>query len=211
VLNRWLIVAGFAVAQTVFVHKASLAERPPAPPNLSALPLEVGPWKGIEDRTISADLANLKADRALSRTYVSGQGQPLVNLFIAWYQSQANANRQPHSPTVCLPAAGWKPASLERITIPVQDVSITVNRYIVQNGVSRLAVLYWYQTTRRTIASEWGLERYWLLVDAMRDHRTDTALVRVVVPVDQKGDDAAVASASEFVRQIYPQLRQRLM
>ncbi len=70
-------------------------------------------------------------------------------------------------------------------------------------------VLYWYQTPRRAIAGEWAA-KLWLVADALRDRRTDTALVRVVAWPGEGGDAAATAVAMGFARDLYPLLRECL-
>ena len=86
---------------------------------------------------------------------------------------------------------------------------ITVNRYLVANASDRAVVLYWYQTPRRVIAGEWAA-KFWLVLDAVRDKRTDTALVRLVVWSTYAGDETATSTASAFARSLYPVLRQQL-
>ncbi len=99
----------------------------------------------------------------------------------------------------------WVLAAGANVKLDTADGAITVNRYIVANQGSQAIVLYWYQTPRRVVAGEWAA-KLWLLFDAARDHRTDTALVRVVVPVLQQGDGAAVA-AEGFASSVYPLVR----
>ena len=85
-----------------------------------------------------------------------------------------------------------------------------MNRYIVNKGAERAVVLYWYQTPRRVIAGEWAA-KFWLAADAVRDQRTDTALVRVTAwPVSGGGDEAATAVAAGFAGIVYPVLREYL-
>jgi EpsI family protein len=67
-------------------------------------------------------------------------------------------------------------------------------------------VLYWYQTPRRVIAGEWAA-KLWLVADAVRDRRTDTALIRVIVWSAGGGDEAATTVASRFAGKLYPVLR----
>jgi hypothetical protein len=67
-------------------------------------------------------------------------------------------------------------------------------------------VLYWYQTPRRVVAGEWAA-KLWLVADAVRDKRTDTALVRVVIWSIPGHDHEATLEASAFVRSAYPLLR----
>ena len=86
---------------------------------------------------------------------------------------------------------------------------ITVNRYVVDKDTQSAVVLYWYQTPRRVIAGEWAT-KFWLMADALRDKRTDTALVRVTTWPSRGGDQAATALAMEFARSLYPKLREYL-
>ena len=83
--------------------------------------------------------------------------------------------------------------------------AITVNRYGVASRSERAVVLYWYQTSRRAIAGEWA-SKFWLVADALQDHRTDTALLRIVVEDQSGGDERATRTAAGFARSVYPVL-----
>jgi hypothetical protein len=48
------------------------------------------------------------------------------------------------------------------------------------------------------------------MADAVRLNRTDTALVRVVVPIVNRDEDTAVRTATDFVKSFYGTLRQYL-
>ncbi|MBC7927213.1 MAG: EpsI family protein [Bryobacteraceae bacterium] len=95
------------------------------------------------------------------------------------------------------------------ITLNTAAGTIRVNRYIVVNRGERNVVLYWYQGPRRVTAGEWEA-KLWLIADALRDKRTDTALVRVVVQSGDGGDPAATAAAASFAQHVYPLLRENL-
>jgi EpsI family protein len=83
---------------------------------------------------------------------------------------------------------------------------IEVNRYVVQKGLSRHIVLFWYQMRGRVVASEYTAKLY-LIDGAVRTNRTDGALVRVIVPVaDGTSDTAADQAAASFVRLVFPRL-----
>ena len=84
-----------------------------------------------------------------------------------------------------------------------------MNRYIVQRGEDKSLVLYWYQTPRRVIASEFDA-KFYLVLDSIRYHRSDTALVRVVVPVADGDEDAATKTAIRFVQSFFEPLREYL-
>ena len=98
-----------------------------------------------------------------------------------------------HSPLNCLPGAGWLPVRQDRTTIQVRTSGTTrdieVNNFVIEKGLDRQAVLYWYQSHGRVVASEyWG--KVYTVLDAMRHNRTDGSLVRVVVPVAGPGPEA---------------------
>jgi EpsI family protein len=84
-----------------------------------------------------------------------------------------------------------------------------VNKYVIAHGDQQSVVLYWYQSHGRAIARE--LEaKFWLVTDAIRYHRSDTALIRVMVPVVGGDRDAAEKGAADFARAVYPDLLQQL-
>jgi EpsI family protein len=220
--TRTILVPVFLLAQAALVHWATGRERAPAPPVLGAFPSAFGEWRQMSEDPIAADVAGeLRADQLLSRTYVNTAVNtaaktstlhstvPVVGLFVAWFQSQRAGASQPHSPKVCLPASGWIPAVTGEITLATAAGAITVNRYIVVNHAQRDVVLYWYEGPRRVTADEWAA-KFWLVADALRDKRTDTALVRVVAQSGDGGDQAAIAAASGFAQSLYPLLRENL-
>src|SRR5262249_40500029 len=86
---------------------------------------------------------------------------------------------------------------------------ITVNRYIVAHGSDKSLVLYWYQSRDRVVASEYTA-KFWVMADAMRLNRTDTALVRVGVPLRGDNADDATLTATDFVRSFFGELRHYL-
>jgi EpsI family protein len=230
--RRTILVPVFLLAQAALVHWAAGRERAPAPPALESFPSALGEWRQVSEDPIAADVAGeLRADRLLSRTYVNtalttvntsalhtskpdastndASARPVVGLFVAWFQSQRAGASQPHSPKVCLPASGWIPAVTGVVTLDTAAGAITVNRYIVVNHGQRDVVLYWYQGPRRVTAGEWAA-KFWLVADALRDRRTDTALVRVVAQSGDGGDRAATAAATGFARSLYPLLQESL-
>jgi EpsI family protein len=220
---RW---AGFALpvaflAQALIVNLPGAAERPPKMPDLSRFPTTLGSWDlAAEEKIDPAIEGQLGADQVFSRTYRNtalapggadmGAGAGMVNLFVAWFQSQRGGRTQPHSPKVCLPGAGWTPEESGEIQIRTPLGTIPANRYVVTSNLEQHAVvLYWYQTPRRVLAGEWE-SKFWLIPDSIRDHRTDTALVRVVVWTGKGQEAEATRTGVEFARSSYPILRKLL-
>jgi EpsI family protein len=201
-----LLVPAFLIVQFLLVGALSGREHPPPLPPTAGFPSTAGEWKLAQAQPIDeASARELKADRLISQNYVrSGTGET-ANLLMAWFRTQ-RGDKQPHSPKVCLPGSGWTPESSGDVQLSTSVGAITVNRYLVVNGPERLVALYWYQTPRRAIAGEWA-SKFWLVADGLRFHRTDTALVRVIAWSSPGRDEAATASAADFARKLYPELR----
>src|SRR5205807_4966788 len=113
-----------------------------------------------------------------------------------------------HSPMNCLPAAGWQLLTMDRAPIPADEHSIVVNRDIIQKGLDKRLVYYWYQSHSRVVASEYWSKAY-LVLDGLRLHRSDGALVRVIAPI-RESETVAERSAVDFVRALFPVLDRHL-
>ena len=199
-LTRRLIwLTGALLAGVIALHAATPAGSPPARDALAQLPARVGGWHSAGDVGIDPDsLTVLNADDYVSRAYVSGANT--ADLFIAYYASQQQGATM-HSPLNCLPAAGWEPLSTERVQIPARPAPVNATRAVIQKGLDRQLVIYWYQSHGRTIADEFSSKAY-LVLDSLRMHRSDAALVRVVTAMTDGGDRVA----SDFTQALRPLL-----
>jgi EpsI family protein len=129
---------------------------------------------------------------------------PWFSLYVGYYESQAQGNTI-HSPKNCLPGAGWEAISSEARSLSLEDRTVTVNRYILQNEGERALVLYWYQGRGRIAHDEYRVKLD-LLKDAALHRRSDEALVRIVVPVLNGDDDAAEALAVNAAQVAIPSI-----
>lgn len=197
-------------AQAFLFYTASHGQKIPLLRPLDQFPAQLGPWTLNQIGTVDKDTEDvLKADDLMSRWYVD----PSVggaSLFVAYFKTQ-QTGQSPHSPKNCLPGSGWSPSATGFVNVPIpsRGETIRVNRYIVTKGDARDIVLYWYQSQNRVIADEFAA-KFYLVTDAIRSHRSDTALVRVVVPVTGDRDDEATAKGISFVQVVYPALRDYL-
>jgi EpsI family protein len=203
-----IMVPIFLGAQALLVPWVASKEQPPPKPDFSHFKTQLGPWERVSESADDATKAQLGADRLMNSMYMQQPNGELANLFVAWFQSQRAGTSQPHSPQVCLPASGWVPESSGLIDIETSAGKITVNRYVIAKGNERAVVLYWYQTPRRVVAGEWAA-KFWLMSDAVRDKRTDTALVRVTTWANNNGDvSVATKVAVDYSQRVYPLLRE---
>jgi EpsI family protein len=206
--HKTILIPVFLASQALFVHWTAGTERPPAKPDLTRFPAQIGAWERASEIPVDAATeAQLGADRLMNSMYMKQPNGEFANVFVAWFQSQRAGASQPHSPQVCLPAAGWVPESTGTVELATSAGTITVNRYVIASGPQREVVLYWYQTPRRVVAGEWAA-KFWLMADALRDRRTDTSLVRVTTWVKDSDVDGATRTTTEFAQQLYPLLRE---
>jgi len=211
------IVTALLLVQAALLYSAIRPEVVPPSRPLESMPTSLGSWHQVQTGVIEQEVLDvLEADDILNGEYCpsnstdcTSTGFGRAGLFVASFRTQRNG-KTPHSPKNCLPGSGWVPLSSEDITIDVgRAVPITVNRYLIAYGSQRQLVLYWYQSRDRAVANEYKA-KFWVMADAIRLNRTDTALVRVIVPVVNRDEAKAQATATDFVKSFYSTLLEYL-
>ena len=157
---------------------------------LKDFPVQLGTWRqtGSDLRFDEETEKTLRADDYLSRNFVSG-GR-MASFYVGYYATQRNGATY-HSPLNCLPGSGWVMSAAARITIVPAGggAPFEANRYLVANGKDRALMVYWYQGRGRATSSEyWG--KIYTVLDSVRRHRSDGAMVRVMVPVGNSPEEA---------------------
>lgn len=199
----FIALSALLVVQAGAYYSLPTAETAPHAPPLSGFPMTANDWTMMSESKIEDEvLAVLRADDTMSRTYRSDSSRTVASLFIAYFHSQ-KSGAAPHSPKNCLPGSGWAPiaSGTVDVDIPGQSSPMTINRFVVGKGTERTLVLYWYQTAHRVVASEY-MAKIWLVLDSVRYRRSDTAIVRVVVPMPPDDPARAEGAALDFVRAI---------
>jgi EpsI family protein len=218
-IRRALIVAALLLITSAYLSVVSKSETVPIRRTFGDFPAQIGAW--VSDRPIDLEpqiLRVLGVEDYLNRVYVGPQHE-LISLYVGFYGSQRQGDTM-HSPLNCLPGAGWNPIKkrvlsidLERAAATVAEgetlpAQIRVNQIVIQKGLHRQVVIYWYQSHGRVLASEyWG--KIYTVLDAIRTNRTDGALVRVICPAsarDEHSEKTAETSAVAFVKAMFPVL-----
>jgi EpsI family protein len=186
-------------------------ERPPLRSPLADMPVQLGPWTGAPAPSIASDVVStLGVDDYVNRIYSAANAAP-VALYVGYYESQRQGDTM-HSPLNCLPGAGWQPVTRGRATLTLPgSPPIVVNQLVIEKGLDREAVMYWYQSHGRVVASEYWSKAY-LIWDALRFNRSDAALVRVISPIANEDASAHAAAdrLTQFVAVMFPQLERLL-
>lgn len=185
------------VAQAALYYGASGPRAVPLSKPLAEFPKSLGAWRFTQTAALDPESTRLlRADDYLSLDYSTPAGTG-VNLFVAYFASPRDG-RTPHSPQNCLPGAGWIWTVADTIRLAAPGTSIDVNRYVVSRGMDRAVVLYWYQSRGRVVAGEFRAAALtaW---DALARNRADSALVRIVAPLERGANVAAATDrAADF-------------
>ena len=207
-MNRALILAGLFVVTAASAAFALRPEQVPTRRALATLPVELGRWHGADAPPFSAAiLATLGVDEYVDRVY-DAPGEEPIALYVGYYKSQRQGDSI-HSPLNCLPGAGWQPVEKSRIAIGTDRAGrpALANRFVIQKGLDRQVVLYWYQSHGRIVASEYTSKAF-MIYDAVRYNRSDAALVRVISPIaaSEPDDVAAGQRVLAFAQALLPRL-----
>jgi EpsI family protein len=206
--NKYVrILTAVLVLQAMLFYTASHGDAVPLPHPLDQFPSTLGDWHVTQVGVIEKETLDiLKADDTMDRNYSSAAST--VNVFIAYFQTQ-RTGQSPHTPKNCLPGSGWSEVSsgAVNVNIPDRNENIRINRYTVSKGDQKSLVLYWYQSKRRVIANEFDA-KFYLVADSVVLHRSDTSIVKIVVPILRDRDQAAEEAGIRFVQLVYPALRQ---
>ncbi len=204
------MVTVLLILQGALLYSSIRPEAVPPGRPLAQFPKTIGPWQMAREGVIEQEVLDiLKADDLLTRIYVDPTIGRSADLYIAAFRSQRNG-KAPHSPKNCLPGNGWLRLDSGEIQIDVGAAApIPVNRYVISHGEARQVALYWYQSRDRAVADEFKA-KFWVIADAIRYDRTDTAIIRVMVPVIDRDSDSADQTAIGFVKTVYGTIRQFL-
>ncbi len=183
----------------------------PVRDKLTNFPLSIGKWEGSEIGLGPDIVEAAGVDDYIMRNYAfRDRDDPYwINLYVGYYQSQRKGKTY-HSPQNCLPGSGWQVMTFERVPILVDDnMRVVVNRALIQKGLEKQLVIYWYQDRGRIIANEY-LAKFYLIYDAIKRRRTDGALVRILTPVRDSDVEEAFEHEKVFIRLIFPYLKRFL-
>ena len=202
-LVRTVVAAALIVVTGVYARGASGPERLQPRGALADVPRTIDGWEGHDAANRDDDVvAQLGVDDSLHRQYTVAGTSP-IGVYVGYYASQRRGSTI-HSPQNCLPGAGWHPVFRDIAHVSIGDRTVPVNRFVIQKGMDRLAVFYWYQGRGRIVANDYA-NKGWLMFDAARLRRTDGGLVRLLTPIDST-QDAAFARLASFSAALIPHL-----
>ncbi|WP_425102245.1 VPLPA-CTERM-specific exosortase XrtD [Tropicibacter sp. S64] len=176
--------------------------------NFLFFPKEIEGWRG-QSLPLEEDVVQvLKATDYVNTTYMApGEAQP-VNFFSAFYQKQTEGAGI-HSPEVCLPVGGWEMASLQSVPVSFPGTvygDFTVNRAVIQKGLSKQMVYYWFEQRGARMTNDYAVKAG-VVWDGLTRQRSDGALVRFVTPMGRdESESDAEARLQRLMAEVLPKL-----
>lgn len=176
--------------------------RVPVRESFQSFPTVIGPWVGERVPLTSHFMGILHADDAVIMSYHNQNDGSDVVFYSAYYAHQG-AEHNIHSPRNCYPGSGWEIVKSKTVNLSLGSAfggPFQANEVLVQKGLDKEAVLYWYQERGRVFANEYKGLGY-LVHDALAMHRTDGALVRISMAVSGKSG-AVFQREIRFVKKV---------
>lgn len=201
--HRWL-PAGIMGCGCLLLVSVQRQQAMPLRGTLDSLPRQMGIYQGY-DQTIPEDEQKVAgmSDYVL-RIFTTPDSIPAYSVYVGYYEQQTQG-RTIHSPKNCLPGAGWEALSASRKPVAVGSDTVLVNRYELANKDARALVYYWYEGRGRVESSEYRV-KWELLRDAALTGRSEEALVRIVVPLNDRMSNPD-SLATSVAKQLVPAVR----
>ena len=176
--------------------------------SFAQFPGEIGVWSGSMSGLDKDTLRVLAASDYVNATYASPDEAQQVNFFSAWYLKQTEGTGI-HSPAVCLPVGGWEVSTITPTEITIRGTvygTFAVNRAVIQKGVDRQLVYYWFEQRGRRMTNDYAAKAS-VVWDSLTMGRSDGALVRFVTPIGpEETEDQAEARMQRFMAVLLPKL-----
>jgi len=109
-----------------------------------------------------------------------------------------------------MPGAGWNivQTSIEELNVDSNPEKVKMIQLILQKGVQKQIVLYWFQSRGRYISSEY-MQKIYMVIDSIRKRRTDGSFVRLIAPVIHN-EEETLENLKAFANLLIPKLQEYL-
>ncbi len=196
-----IIVLGLTGALR-YAHMAK-ASSFPVGLRLSEFPMNVAGWQGKSVPYPDWLPEELGANEFFIREYTNGQGAA-VTLYVAYFDARYGGTG--HNPDVCYPAQGWNIIERSRRAVQVDGATLEVTRMLIQKGLTKQPVLFYFQAGSQTIPELSGY-RLRAIVQGILFNKIGTAIVSVSAPVTET-TEKSYGEEVEFLKAIAPLIEQ---
>lgn len=165
---------------------------------LENLPLNIGEFKGADDRFQDSVYQVLNADHHVYRHYYYNGGRN-VDLYIGYYGT-AKGGRSGHKPEACLPGSGWalKESTKAKVITNFFPKGVEVNYILAQKDGVYNVLYFWYQSSGSKVVSSGIQQNLNRLINRVFFNRDDGAFVQI----STLSDSQSLVHSQERAKQI---------
>jgi exosortase D (VPLPA-CTERM-specific) len=202
--SRYAYLTALILIAVVGILGMSTGSMPPVllKNGISAFPTSYDGWRGTTQFLDAEIIEESGAEEAFSSLYRNTANET-VQLYIGYRSTSFMENENFfHSPTVCLPSAGWKQLDLSTHVIPNVPVfgQLKVTKMLVEQMGIRKVVYFWFQTKNRSTENK-NINRFHLTLHALKRDNTHDLFMRTITPVmPNESVDESQARMDGFVR-----------
>lgn len=202
--RKIIVLALLFVLTSLFIYwePSSRTVRKDRP--LSLVLADIKGWKSNGIIPLDPKIINaLELDDYANQSYSSGQ--ELVSLYIGYYFTHKKIGAV-HDPLVCFPGQGWAPSNKQENKLIVnsnRDSSISYSSMIVQRGLQKELVIYWFQSYDQTTPNTFR-QKVSALMQKIQKRKEDNAFVRISISLDKRSVQECNQIIFDFVRSFYP-------
>nr|WP_320016107.1 VPLPA-CTERM-specific exosortase XrtD [uncultured Desulfobacter sp.] len=180
--------------------------RIPERPGFDSFPMEINGWQGKRQYLSKEILDSLWADDYVDAVFNRPGSGNTIMLLVPYYEYQGTRHTA-HAPQSCLLGSGWDMTRSGMTGVDVGERNINIGMMHLQKDNMHMLASYFFLQRGRVIVSPW-MNKFYLLLDAVKRRRTDGALVRVEMLVPENTDiKTAEAQLKDFIRDLWPLLK----
>jgi len=195
-----IVLALTAVLRYAHMAKASSF---PVGLRLGELPMSAAGWQGKNVPYPDWLPEELGANEFFIREYTNDRGGA-ATFYAAYFDARYGGTT--HNPDICYPAQGWEIVERSRLAVQVEGADLEVTRMLIQKGLTKQLVLFYFQTGDQTIPELSGY-RLRAIVQGILFNKIGAAIVRVSAPVTETVEKTEREEA-EFLKAIAPMIEQ---
>ena len=173
---------------------------------LQSFPSQIGEWRTVSNTLFSAPVLKvLRPTDYLMRAYASRDGDRL-GFYVGYHDGGADSGPI-HSPSNCLPGAGWLLLENTEMEIPVGNDTLRLVRADFAKESELMTCYYWYQIQGETLTGDFAM-KFSEFKRMLFDRRKDASFVRIdMTKMDHEKSDTLVKN---FLQEAFPILKQFL-
>ncbi|KPL04941.1 MAG: hypothetical protein AMK75_00145 [Planctomycetes bacterium SM23_65] len=202
------ILAASATAARVYfgwlVHEG-MDEAVPLSKPLATIPLELGDWQGMESKMDSKAQLKIGAEEIFHRIYY--RGEESLRLYIAYFGGIRGM--APHSPTVCMPGAGFELISSDTISLKVPgfgEEPLRVHKDLFERNFEKVVVVWWEYIHGENVASRMVQRIKWALPACLGGKRGSVLQVQLSLQFTDSMEES-MRRVADFMNQLGPFVR----